>query len=331
MNTIAFFDTKPYDKTSFDKYKANYGIEVKYFEPKLNPENAVLAKGCKAVVVFVNDNLKTETINALLENGVEAVALRCAGFNNVDLKTAEGKLRVFRVPAYSPYAVAEHAATLLMSINRKIHRSYNRMRDQDFSLAGLTGFDLYGKTVGVVGTGKIGQCFINICLGLGMKVLAYDLFPNPREGVTYVELDELFKQSDIISLHCPSTPDNYHLINKQSISKMKDGVYIINTSRGALVDAAALVSAVKNGKVGAAGLDVYEHESRFFFENMSQELVDDDILKLMLATPNIIITAHQAFLTEEALKNIAETTLTNLRDFFDDKPSDNELLFSKLP
>ena len=327
MKKIAFFDTKSYDVEWFDQYKEQYGFEIKYFESKLGVNTSVMAKGCDAVVAFVNDELNAETIDSLVECGVNAVGLRCAGFNNVDLKHAAGKLRVYRVPAYSPNAVAEHAMALLLCINRKVHRAYNRVREYNFSLKGLTGFDLKGKTMGVVGTGKIGSAFIDICKGFGMKILAYDPYPADIDGVSYVELEELLRESNIIALHCPLTLQNYHMINKNTLNMMKDGVYIINTSRGALIDAEALLDAIKTGKVAGAGLDVYEEESDFFFEDVSDTVVIDDVLKLLLSTPNILITSHQAFLTEEALQAISEITLQNLRNHFDGIDCENEVIF----
>lgn len=330
MYPVAFFDTKPYDLKWFDALKRDYGIDMKYFENRLNPQTAITAHGCKAVVAFVNDKLDKTTIDILGRIGVEAACMRCAGFNNVDLKSAAGKLRVFRVPAYSPSAVAEHAMAMLLCLNRKIHRAYNRVREYNFSLKGLTGFDLKGKTVGVVGTGKIGQAFIDICLGFGMKVLAYDPYPIWGRGVEYVDFNELCRRSDIISLHCPLTKESYHLISRHTLHVMKKGVYIINTSRGALIDSEALLEAIKSEKVGGAGLDVYEEESDFFYEDVSESIIQDDKLKLLLGTPNVLVTSHQAFLTEEALHNIAETTLQNLSDYFEGKESENEVTYDHM-
>jgi len=330
MYPVAFFDTKTYDRPWFDALQKKYGIQLKYFESRLGPNTALMTQGCRAAIAFVNDDLSAATIDTLCKNGVEAVAMRCAGFNNIDLQHAAGRLRIFRVPAYSPNAVAEHAMALLLSLNRKIHRAYNRVREYNFSLKGLTGFDLKGKTVGVVGTGKIGQAFIDICFGFGMKVLAYD--PNPvwGGGVEYVSFDTLCRQSDVISLHCPLTKDSYHMISRHALYIMKDGVYILNTSRGALIDSEALLDALKTGKVGAAGLDVYEEESDFFYEDASEEIIRDDKLKLLLSTPNVLITSHQAFLTEEALRNIAEETLKNLSSYFEGRRADNEVVYEQL-
>ena len=331
MKKIAVFDAKAYDIQWFDKLnkQLGYNFEIKYFEAKLDLDTAIVAKGSDAVVIFVNDNLNADVIKKLAEYNIDIVALRCAGFNNVDLAAAKGQIRLYRVPAYSPNAVAEHTMALLLTLNRRIHRAYNRVRDYNFSLNGLTGFDLKGKTMGVVGTGKIGQCFIDICLGFGMEVLAYDPYPIDLPNVQYVELQELFKKSDIISLHCPLTFENVHLINKHSLGIMKDGVYILNTSRGALIDSEALLEAIKTEKVAGAGLDVYEEESEFFFEDVSASVIHDDILKLLLSTPNVLVTSHQAFLTEEALSSIAETTLTNLHDHFKGIQTPNEIVYNE--
>jgi len=328
---IAFFDTKPYDKPSFEKYGKEYGVSFKYFETKLNEDTVELAGGYDGVCVFVNDTVNAAVIDRLAELGVKIVALRCAGFNNVDMKHAFGRIHVLRVPAYSPYAVAEHTMAMLLTSIRRIHKAYIRTRDFNFSLAGMTGFDLHGKTVGVIGTGRIGKAFIDICLGFGMKVLAYDKFEDSelacRDNVRYVSLDELFSESNIISLHCPLTEDTYHIINQSSIEKCKRGVVILNTSRGALVDAEALLSAIKSRKVGAACLDVYEEESDFFFEDFSGHILEDDILARLISMPNVIVTSHQAFLTEEALSNIAETTVKNIVDFTRTNQCPNELCY----
>ncbi|MBE6597189.1 MAG: 2-hydroxyacid dehydrogenase [Ruminococcaceae bacterium] len=328
---FAFFDAKPYDKPSFEKYGAENGVSFKYFETKLNEDTAELARGFDGVCVFVNDVVNAAVIDKLCELGVRVVALRCAGFNNVDMKYAFGKIHVLRVPAYSPYAVAEHAIAMLLTSVRRIHKAYIRTRDFNFSLSGMTGFDLHGKTVGVIGTGRIGRVFIDICRGFGMKVLAYDKFPAEEiadgETVRYTDLDELFEKSDIISLHCPLTDDTYHVIGKEALERCKKGVVIINTSRGALVDAEALLAAIKSRKVGAACLDVYEEESELFFEDFSGHIIDDDILARLISMPNVIVSSHQAFLTEEALSNIAETTVKNIVGFFRDQQCPNELCF----
>ena len=328
---IAFFDAKKYDIISFDKYSKEHNIEIKYYETKLNADTANLAYGYDAVCVFVNDIVDAKVIDALVKLGVKAVLLRCAGFNNVDMKYAKGKLHVFRVPAYSPYAVAEHAMALLLTSIRRIHKAYNRTRDFNFNLSGLTGFDLHGKTIGIIGTGKIGRVFIDICLGFGMKVLAYDKYPNSdlasKPGVKYVSLNELFVGSDIISLHCPLTEETYHLINKETIALCKDKVVILNTSRGALVDAEALLEGIKTRKIGAACLDVYEEEADFFFEDFSGHILDDDVLARLISMPNVIVTSHQAFLTNEALENIAETTINNFVGFMKNGDYTNEVCY----
>lgn len=328
---IAFFDTKNYDKASFDKFNLQNGIEFKYFETKLNEDTVELANGFDAVCVFVNDTVSAKVIDRLYEMGVKVVALRCAGFNNVDMKHAFGKIHVLRVPAYSPYAVAEHTMALLLTSIRRIHKAYIRTRDFNFSLAGMTGFDLHGKTVGIIGTGRIGRVFIDICRGFGMRVLAYDKFRanglDNGDTVRYVELDELFEKSDIISLHCPLTEETYHIIDKNSLLKCKRGVVILNTSRGALVNAEDLLAGIKSRHVGAACLDVYEEESDFFFEDFSGHIIDDDVLARLISMPNVIVTSHQAFLTEEALSNIAETTVNNIIEFFKNNQCANELCY----
>ncbi len=328
---IAFFDTKPYDKPSFERFGIQNGVTFKFFETKLTEDTAELARGFDGVCVFVNDTVNDKVIDMLCELNVKVIALRCAGFNNVDMKYAFGKIHVLRVPAYSPYAVAEHTMALLLTSIRRIHKAFIRTRDYNFSLTGLTGFDLHGKTVGVIGTGRIGRVFIDICRGFGMKVLAYDKFHSEGidngDTVRYVSLDELFRNSDIISLHCPLTEDTYHIINEATLEKCKRGVIILNTSRGALVDAEALLNGIKTRKVGAACLDVYEEESDLFFEDYSGHILDDDTLARLISMPNVIVTSHQAFLTEEALSNIAETTVRNLVEFFEKGECPNELCF----
>lgn len=328
---IAFFDTKPYDKPSFDRYGKEYGVKFKYFETKLNEDTVDLAQGYDGVCAFVNDTVNAPVINRLSELGVKVLALRCAGFNNVDMKHAFGRIHVLRVPAYSPYAVAEHAIALLLTSIRRIHKAYIRSRDFNFSLSGLTGFDLHGKTIGVIGTGRIGRVFINICRGFGMNVLAYDKFPveglDNGDTIRYVELNELFAKSDIISLHCPLTEETNHIIDADALDKCKRGVIILNTSRGALVDAEALLNGIKSRKVGAACLDVYEEESDLFFEDNSGHILEDDTLARLISMPNVIVTSHQAFLTEEALENIAETTVKNIVGFFETQQCPNELCY----
>ncbi len=330
---FAFFDAKPYDKPSFNKYGEEYGVKFKYFETKLNEDTVELAQGYDGVCVFVNDTVNAAVIDRLCEMGIKAIALRCAGFNNVDMKHAFGKIHVFRVPAYSPYAVAEHTMAMLLTSIRRIHKAYIRTRDFNFSLNGMTGFDLHGKTVGVIGTGRIGRVFIDICRGFGMKVLAYDKFPaqglEDGENIRYTQLDELFSESDIISLHCPLTDETYHIIDEASLEKCKKGVVILNTSRGALVDAEALLMNIKSRKVGAACLDVYEEESEFFFEDYSGHIVEDDTLARLISMPNVIVSSHQAFLTEEALSNIAQTTVENIVGFFKTGRCPNELCYRR--
>ena len=318
---VAFFDTKPYDVPGFDHYAAGSDLEIKYFETRLNEDTVSLAAGYDAVCVFVNDTLNAPVVKKLHELGVKVIALRCAGFNNVDLRACQGKIPVYRVPAYSPYAVAEHAMALLLTINRRTHKAYIRTRDFNFSLQGLAGFDLHGKTVGIIGTGKIGRVFADICKGFGMQVLAYDKFPAADSGLTYVDLPKLFAASDIISLHCPLTDDTRHIIDAASIAQMKKGVTILNTSRGGLINTEDLITGIKEKKVGAACLDVYEEEGDFFYEDYSGHIVQDDKLVRLISMPNVIVTSHQAFLTQEALDAIASTTVENLRAFFAGHPN----------
>lgn len=313
---VAFFDTKPYDMPGFDRYAEGRDLEIKYYETHLNEDTVSLAAGFDAVCVFVNDTVNKAVVDKLYALGVKVIALRCAGFNNVDTHACYGKLHVYRVPAYSPYAVAEHAMALLLTINRRTHKAYNRTRDFNFSLSGLAGFDLHGKTVGIIGTGKIGRIFADICRGFGMDIICYDPFPAQGSGLTYVELDELFRRADIISLHCPLTADTKHIVNADAIAKMKKGVTLVNTSRGSLVDTDALINGIREKKVGAACLDVYEEEGDLFYEDFSGHIVQDDKLVRLIAMPNVIVTSHQAFLTEEALDNIASTTVDNLCRFF---------------
>ncbi len=327
MHKIAFYDTKPYDKVWFDKLNKRYDFTFKYFENKLNADTAVLARGADAVVAFVNDTIDAAVIDTLYDNGIRVIAMRAAGYNNIDFKAAWEKIHILRVPAYSPYAVAEHAMALLLAINRKINHAYNRTREFNFSINALTGFDLHGKTAGVIGTGKIGQVFIDICKGFGMRVVAYDPYPNPNAEVEYVTLKQLCRYSDIISLHCPLTKDTYHIIDEQTIAQMKQGVILINTSRGALIKSDVLLEGIKSEKLGGAGLDVYEEESDLFFEDFSNTIIQDDILARLISMPNVIVTSHQGFLTDEALKNIAQTTLDNLQAYFDDKPLLNEVCY----
>ncbi len=326
MIKAAMFDTKPYDNETFEKMEKGE-LSITYYPVRLDEQTVSLAKGHDAVIVFVNDDLNKNVVDKLYEYGIRLIALRCSGFNNVDIKEASGKLRIARVPAYSPEAVAEHTTALLLTSVRRIHKAYNRTRDFNFSIAGLVGMNLHGKTVGVIGTGKIGKAFINICHGFGMKVLAYDKFPSKEVDAEYVSLDVLYENSDVISMHCPLTDENFHMISEASISKMKKGVILINTSRGGLIDAEALLDGLKKKHIGAACLDVYEEESDLFFEDKSGHILLDDILARLLSMPNVLLTSHQAFLTEEALDNIAEVTIKNILDFFDGKSMDNEVAF----
>lgn len=328
MIKIAFFDTEDYDKKLFNKYNKKYNYEITYFESKLNAETAQLAKGYDVVCIFVNDKADKATLEILNQCGVKLLALRCAGFNNVDLKHL-GNIRVVRVPQYSPYAVAEHATALLLNINRKIYKSYQRVKKYNFSLSGLLGFDLHGKTVGVVGTGKIGKAFIQIMNGFGTKVIAYDLFKDEKAaeelGFQYVDFEELCKKSDIISLHCPLTPETENIINKDSLAKMKNGVIIINCSRGGLVNTDDLIDNLSAGKIGGVGLDVYEHEEEYFLKDMSNSYKRDKNLSTLISMPNVIVTSHQAFFTSEALNKIASDTCQNITDIFETGTCVNEI------
>jgi D-lactate dehydrogenase len=329
--TIAFFDAKPYDREIFNEVNRNYKFEIKYFRFNITPENTVLAEGADVVCAFVNDMISEEVIERLHDFGVKLIALRCAGFNNVDLKAALGKIAVARVPAYSPNAIAEHTVALMLSLNRKIHRAYWRTRDSNFSLVGLIGFDMYKKYAGVVGTGKIGRVLVQILSGFGMKVIASDPYPDhdfaAATGCRYVDNEELFSMSDIISLNCPLTRDTQYMINKESIEKMKHGVMIINTGRGKLIKTSDLIEGLKSGRIGSAGLDVYEEEEEFFFEDLSDRVLTDDILARLLSFNNVIITSHQGFFTSEALHNIAETTLGNILNFRDKGKDFNEICY----
>lgn len=327
---IAFFGAKPYDIASFDKVNEKYNYDIRYYKGHLNPNNVVLTQDTDAVCIFVNDTADAAVIDAMVDNGVKLLALRCAGFNNVDLKAAKGKLPVVRVPAYSPYAVAEYSLALMLSLNRKIHRAYWRTRDGNFSLNGLMGFDMHGKTIGIIGTGKIAKILIRLLKGFGMRILAYDLYPDMKfageEGISYVSLDELYRESDIISLHCPLTDQTKYMIDKDSIDKMKEGVMIINTGRGQLINTNDLIEGLKEKKIAAAGLGVYEEEGEYFYEDKSDKIIDDDVLARLLSFNNVIVTSHQAFFTKEALHNIAETTLQNIEDFRCHRPLVNEVI-----
>ena len=317
---ITLFGTQPYDRESFDRIRDAYGFDICYHRSHLNAHNVALAQGSDAVCIFVNDTADAETIRQLAGMGVKLIALRCAGFNNVDLNAAARYgIPVVRVPAYSPHAVAEHAVALMLALNRKVHRAYWRTRDGNFSLHGLMGFDMYGKTAGIIGTGKIARELIRILKGFGMKVLAYDIFPDAEYAaqaqVEYVTLDELYRRADIISLHCPLTDQTRYMINGDAIGKMKPGVILINTGRGQLIHTEALIEGLKEKKIGAAGLDVYEEEAAYFYEDTSDRIMDDDILARLLSFNNVIMTSHQGFFTREALDSIAHTTLQNINDF----------------
>lgn len=314
---VALFGCKPYDRRFFEDANRFYNHEIIFLEPHLHEKTAILAKDAEAVCLFVNDQLNAETLNLLDQQGVRLIALRCAGYNNVDLETTKQLgMQVVRVPAYSPHAVAEHAIALILTLNRKIHRAYYRVREGNFSLNGLLGFDLYGRTAGLIGTGKIGRIVGQILAGMGCKVLAYDPFPNDEfsEFGEYVSLEKLYGESDIISLHCPLTPSNTHLINSSAIAQMKPGVMLINTSRGGLIDTQAVIDGLKEKNIGYLALDVYEKEADLFFEDLSDEVIQDDLFERLLTFPNVIITGHQAFFTQEALQNIAETTLSNITE-----------------
>ena len=321
MIKIAFFDTKEYDRDLFNEYNKNYGYEITYLESKLNSETAPLARGFDVVCIFVNDIVDEKTIQILKDAKVKLIALRCAGFNNVDIKKLGDNLMAVRVPEYSPYAVAEHAVALILSIDRKIYKAYQRTKKYNFTLNGLLGFDIHGKTVGVIGAGKIGKAFINIMNGFGTKVLAYDKFQDEKlakeMNFEYAELDRLYKESDIISLHCPLIDENYKMINEESLNKMKKGVVLINTSRGKLIDTKSLINKLKEGKIGGLGLDVYEDEEEFFLNDMSNSYIRDEELSILLTMPNVVVTSHQAFFTKEAIQKIALDTCENIKEFFE--------------
>ena len=326
---IIFFDIKDYDREFFEKYGKNYNYEMSFFKSRLSLENVHLTKGYDVVCAFTNDDIGKETIDAMAENGVILLAMRCAGFNNVSLKDIHNRFKVVRVPAYSPHAIAEYTVGLILAVNRKINKAYVRTREGNFSINGLMGVDLYGKTAGIIGTGKIGQILIKILKGFDMKVIAYDLFPNQKVaeelGFEYVSLDELYANSDIISLNCPLTKDTQYMINRRSMLKMKDGVILVNTGRGQLIDSADLVEALKDKKVGAVALDVYEEEEDYFFEDKSTQVIEDDILGRLLSFYNVLITSHQAYFTKEAVEAITVTTLNNIKDFIEGKPLVNEV------
>ena len=327
---IAFFDSKSYDKNTFEKVNRNFGFDIHYYKERLSMNTISLTQGVDAVCIFVNAECDARVIERMAQNGVKLIALRCAGFNNVDIQAArQHGIKVVRVPAYSPHAVAEYAVTLMMALNRKVYRSVYRTREGNFKLNGLLGFDMYGKTAGLIGMGRIAKELIKILRGFGMNVVAYDLYPDEAFAKEYqvkiVTLDELYEQSDIISLHCPLTDETKFIINNESITKMKYGVMIINTGRGKLIKTEDLIDGLRSHQIGSAGLDVYEEEANYFYEDRSDKMIDDDKLALLLMMPNVIVTSHQAFFTQEATHNIAVTTLQNILDFVEDKPLVNEV------
>ncbi|MDN3680951.1 2-hydroxyacid dehydrogenase [Vibrio tapetis subsp. quintayensis] len=319
MINIAFFSTKSYDEAAFEQAKAHHEFHYHFYDFLLTEKTAKMAKGCDVVCAFVNDDLSKPVLEQLSYRGVKMIAMRCAGFNNVDLEAAKALgILVARVPSYSPEAIAEHAVGLMMTLNRRYHKAYQRTRDANFSLEGLVGFNFHGRTAGIIGTGKIGVATIRILKGLGMEVLCFDPYPSDaakKLGVTYCDLDTLIRQSDIISLHCPMTPENHHLLDESAFGKMKDGVMIINTSRGELLDSAAAIEALKQGRIGALGLDVYESEKELFFQDKSNDVIVDDVFRRLSACHNVVFTGHQAFLTVDALENIAQSTLSNIESF----------------
>ena len=326
---VAIFSSKPYDQASLEAANHHYKHELVFYELRLTPKTVSLAAGFPVVCAFINDLLDNAVLRSLADQGTKLLAMRSAGYNNVDLKTAqEYGINVVHVPAYSPYAVAEHAVGLILMLNRKLYRAYNRVRDDNFTLNGLLGFDIHGTTVGVVGTGKIGQCFAHVMKGFGCELIGYDVYQNPdclAIGMRYVELSELLAVSDIISLHCPLLPATYHLINEDSVQHMKPGVMLINTSRGALINTRAVIDGLKSRKIGYLGIDVYEEEADLFFEDLSDEVIQDENLQLLQSFPNVVITAHQAFFTRNALEAIAQTTLSNIDDFAAGRPCPNEV------
>lgn len=326
-NKIAFFSTQPYDKTFFNKYN-EFGFELDFFETQLNPQTVTLIQDCAIVCVFVNDIINEAVIKQLAEKQVKIISLRCAGFNNVDLEAAKKyNIKVCRVPAYSPQAVAEHAMAMILTLNRKTHKAYNRVREQNFSLHGLLGFDLFGKTIGIIGTGNIGKAFAKIALGFGCKVLAFDIITNPemeKDGVIFTDLNTIFKESDIISLHCPLNDQTKHIINKSSIDLMKDNVMIINTSRGGLIETPCVIEGLKEGKIGYLGIDVYEQEEKLFFRDLSADIIQDDNIQRLMSFPNVLVTAHQAFFTNEALTQIALVTYNNIKELLTQNNIENK-------
>ncbi|WP_188370699.1 2-hydroxyacid dehydrogenase [Muriicola marianensis] len=327
---VAVFSTKPYDQEYFDRFADKGQLQFTYFDSPLNKDTANLATGFEVICVFVNDKVDRETVSQLAELGVRLIALRCAGYNNVDLDAAKEKgIRLVRVPAYSPEAVAEHALALILTLNRKTHKAYNRVREGNFSLNKLMGFNLHRKTVGVIGTGKIGATFCRIMKGMGCKVLAFDLYPSQKlieEGIQFGSIDEVFQQADIISLHCPLNPDTKHMINRESLSKMKQGIMIINTSRGALINTPDILEGLASKKVGFLGIDVYEQEENLFFKDLSEMIIEDDLILRLISYPNVLITSHQAYFTREAMEEITHTTIDNIREYADGEKLTNEVI-----
>lgn len=325
---ITFFSTQSYDKVFFEKYNTDFGYELDFFDTQLNEQTVKLISNTDVVCVFVNDVVNASVIKQLAERKVRIIALRCAGFNNVDLEAAKKyNLKVCRVPAYSPEAVAEHAMAMILTLNRKTHKAYNRVREQNFSLNGLLGFDLHGKTVGIIGTGNIGKAFSRIINGFGCNVLAFDIVTDSEmeaAGVSFVSLETIFKESDIISLHCPLNEKTKHLIDKKSLSIMKDHVMIINTSRGGLIETACVIEGLKEGKIGYLGIDVYEQEEKLFFRDLSEDIIQDDAIQRLMSFPNVLVTAHQAFFTNEALTQIALVTFNNIESLLAQNDIDNK-------
>lgn len=330
MVNIAFFSSKSYDESSFNAVNHGFSYTFHFHDFRLTSKTAKMAQGCEVVCAFVNDDLSKPVLEQLYDGGTRLIAMRCAGFDKVDTDAAKAiGLQVVRVPAYSPEAVAEHAVGLMMTLNRRFHKAYQRTRDANFALDGLVGFNFHGKTVGVIGSGKIGVATMRILNGLGMNILCFDPYENSLAielGATYCSLDEIYQQSDVITLHCPMSKENFHLLDEQAFNKMKDGVMIINTSRGELLDSVAAIEALKKGKIGALGLDVYDNEKDLFFQDKSNDVIVDDVFRRLSACHNVLFTGHQAFLTEDALSNIATTTLTNIQLFSRNESSGNEVI-----
>lgn len=326
---VAFYSSKSYDQEFFEKVNRDFGHDLIFFETRLDSHTVQLADGCGAVCAFVNDKINAETLQKMKEREIGMLALRCAGFNNVDLEAADEKnVTVMRVPAYSPEAVAEHALALILTLNRKTHKAYNRVREGNFSLERLTGFNVSGKTIGVIGTGAIGKAFIKLLRGFENTVVAYDPYPDEKlkeQGIEYVSLEELLAQSDIISLHCPLTPDTHRMINEESLKQVKKGAMLINTSRGKLIDTEAVIDSLRHKQLGSLAIDVYAEEEKLFFKDLSEMIIEDDTISRLMTLPNVLITAHQAFLTREALKQIAKTTLQNITDFENGGTNENQV------